>query len=219
MMAYMQKWVRELGPKQHEILGRLRKDAVRNHQNIRRSGEGGPPEAEGTFAANQAHQVQHNIQNYVSGIPVVGQASQFLGNFSGGPGGGQRREMPGIPEPSGPSFPGSPPGGHMHPSGPPPPPAGSHFMPPTGPPPSFPSPGGGGYAPSYPQSPPAFPDYNPADYGGYQAPPGPPPPGGPGYYNQAPYGAAQGPPTNYPNFPSGPPPPGGYNQYGGSSGW
>ncbi|KAI0346175.1 Het-C-domain-containing protein [Trametopsis cervina] len=86
MMEYMQKWINGLGNKKHEILGRLTKDAVRNHQNIRLAGEGGPSAAEGTFATNAAHQAQADIHGYVSQIPVVGSAVNFasgLQNASG----------------------------------------------------------------------------------------------------------------------------------------
>jgi hypothetical protein len=248
MMQYMQSWVQGMGHKQHDMLRRLAKQAVRNHENIRRAGEGGPPEAEGSFAANQAHHFQQNIQGYVTSIPVVGQAQQFMGQFSGGS--GARREMPSAPGDPPTGFPGSPTHTHTQTwpgTSPPPPTSGeaasfygghnpggggasaSGYAPPQGPPPSFPSmPDTGGYAPNYAPNysspPPPFPDYNPGGHGGYAPPPGPPPPGGgPGFPSSGAYGAPPGPP---PNFPSGPPlpgpggypPPGGYNQYGGR-GW
>lgn len=103
MMSYMQKWAQGLGHRQNEVLGRLTKDAVRNHKNIRLAGEGGTSAAEGTFAANAAHQTQHDVQGYVSQIPIVGSAANFIGNMSSP--GGQ----------SGHGFPGSPSGhGHGH---------------------------------------------------------------------------------------------------------
>ena len=86
MMQYMQKWVQGLGSKQHEILGRLSKDAVRNHRNIRLAGEGGPSAADGTFAVNAAHQTQHDLQGYVNQIPVVGSAVQFAQGLQGASG-------------------------------------------------------------------------------------------------------------------------------------
>lgn len=87
-MTYMQKWVQGLGNRQREVLDRLTKDAVRNHRNIRLAGEGGASSAEGSFAQNAGHQAQHDIQGYVSQIPVVGSAANFLGGLSS-PGGGQ----------------------------------------------------------------------------------------------------------------------------------
>ncbi|KAI0703749.1 heterokaryon incompatibility protein Het-C-domain-containing protein [Cytidiella melzeri] len=81
MMEYMQKWVQELGNKQHEILGRLTKDAVRNHRNIRLGGEGGASAAEGTYAVNAAHQAQQDIHNYANQLPIVGSAIQFAGKM------------------------------------------------------------------------------------------------------------------------------------------
>lgn len=237
-MQYMQSWVHGLGQKQHEIIGRLSKEQVRAHKNIRMAGEGGVPEAQGTFAYNQGIQVQHNIQNYVSEIPVVGQAQQFMGHFSGGgSGAGQGREMSNVP---GDALPrtgdaSSYYGGqnaqfrYAPPSGPPPGPPASSF--PSGP--SMPQELGAYYA--SPPPPNAFP--SPSDYGGYTPstgpppggydggytpPPGPPPPGGygspppGGYLQQGGYsGYSQGgypPPTNYI------PPGGGYNQYGGGGG-
>ena len=88
MMEYMQKWVQGLANKQHEILNRLSKESVRNHQNIRLAGEGGAPAAQGTFAQNAGVQAQHDISGYVSQIPVVGQATSLVGKISGS--GGQQ---------------------------------------------------------------------------------------------------------------------------------
>ena len=79
----MQKWVQGLGHRQQEVLSRLSKESVREHQNIRLAGEGGPPAAQGSYAQNAGIQAQHDIANYVSGIPVVGQAAGFLGKVSG----------------------------------------------------------------------------------------------------------------------------------------
>jgi hypothetical protein len=236
MMQYMRNWVQAMGHKQHDVLRRLSKQAVRNHENIRGAGEGGPPETQTSYASNQAHHLQQNIHGYVASIPVVGQAQQFMGQFSGGS--GPRREMPSAPGGPPTGFPNSPTRHETWPGTSPPLPtsgeAASFYAgnnsgggsasgyPPQAPPPSFPSmPDTGGYAPNYSSPPPAFPDYNPGGYGAYAPPSGSSPPGGgPGFPGPAPYGA---PP---PNFPSGPPPPGpggypppgGYNQYGGS-GW
>lgn len=234
MMQYMRTWIQSMGHKQHDVLRRLTKEAVRNHQNIRGAGEGGPPPSQGSFAANQAHQLQQNIQGYVSSIPVVGQAQHFVGQFSGGS--GVRREMPNAPGDPPTAFPTSPTNNQAWPGTSPPPPtsgeaasfyAGNHscggstsgYAPPQGPPPSFPS-APGTSAPNYPPPPPSFPDYNPG-YGGYGPPPGPPPGSGPGYPpGPGSYGPPPGPPPNFPGSPPPPgpggyPPPGGYNQYGG----
>ena len=239
MLAYMHQWMQGL-KNQHDVLRRLTKQAVRNHENIRQAGEGGPPETHDSYAHTQGIQMQHNIESYVSSVPIIGQAQHFLGHSSGGP----SREMldgqkpganptpaahmyssPGLPPPPPPSSgeaasfysppPGSAPG------------SSSTFSPPSGPPPSFPdgpggyaSPGGyppptGGYAPNYSSPGPSFPEYHPT--GGYDS--GyTPPPGGPG---PAPYGAPPGPPPGFPPPPGPPgqggyPPPGSYNQpYGG----
>jgi len=241
MLAYMRTWVQGLGNNQNSIIHRLGKQAVRNHENIRRSGEGGKPEAEGSYAYNQAIHVQNDIQGYVSSIPIVGQAQQFVGNFSGGP----RRDMPGYPgEPgSGSSHGGRPYDNQGSPHSHPPSsgesasfysqgpsnhaPGGSlGYAAPPGPPPSFPNahdsyvpphsdsypPPGASYAPNYSSPPPSFPDYNPT--GGYT-----PPPGGPGFPGPTPYGAPPGPPPGFSPPPGPPPGQGGYpgynQQYGG----
>jgi len=243
MLAYMHTWVQGLGSNQHNTLQRLNKQAVRNHDNVRRASEGGMPELQGSYAHNQGIHMQHNIQNYASSIPIVGQPQQFMGNFSGGPSrkmpsdpaspalAGQTPESPPPPSsgggasfyPHGPVHSGS--SSYNSPSGPPPSflDASGGYAPPGGhpPPPSsgYPPPSGG-YAPHYSSPPPSFPGYNPTvGYaGGYT----PPLPGGPG---PAPYGAPPGPPPGFAP-PSGPPPgqggyppPGGYNQQYGGGRW
>ncbi|EKM58089.1 uncharacterized protein PHACADRAFT_171323 [Phanerochaete carnosa HHB-10118-sp] len=96
MLVYMQKWVQGLGNRQNEVLNRLSKESVRNHQNIRLAGQGGPAPAQGTYAQNAGVQAQHEVQGYVSQIPVVGSAANFVQNLgsSGAQGG----------KPSGSSF-------------------------------------------------------------------------------------------------------------------
>ncbi|KAL4066987.1 heterokaryon incompatibility protein Het-C-domain-containing protein [Scleroderma yunnanense] len=93
MMQYMSTWVQELGYKRDEILQRLTREAVRTHRNIRLSGEGGTPQARGTFAYNEGVQAQQNIQGYVHSIPGVSQVQSLYNMVGGGPGG--RREGPG----------------------------------------------------------------------------------------------------------------------------
>jgi len=51
----MRSWVNGLGSNQQSILRRLSKEAVRNHQNVRDAGQGGPGPSGGSFAAAQAH--------------------------------------------------------------------------------------------------------------------------------------------------------------------
>ncbi|KAJ7778275.1 heterokaryon incompatibility protein HET-C [Mycena metata] len=194
MMQYMHTWVNGLGNRKQSILQRLTKNAVRNHENVRRGGEGGVAAAEGTFAASQAHQFQHQVTGYAQGIPGVSQAQSMFGGGHGHQ--GQGREMP----PSGGQA-GSPRLARGHrmlprlarrrrtpPSGPP-----SSYAPPPGPP-SFPG-ADSGYAPSYapPPGPPSFPG-GPGEYGS-------PPPGGYGYPGGAPEF-----PGSPPSFPGGPSP-------------
>ncbi|KAK7437930.1 hypothetical protein VKT23_018365 [Stygiomarasmius scandens] len=201
MMQAMHAWVQGLGGKQHETIGRLSKENVRNHKNIRLAGDGGVPEAQGSYAYNQGQQASQGLQNYISGIPGVSQAQSFLGGHGGH---GVGRDAPGS---SGPGFPGVS-HGHGHgghsgsygsspvpstgeassfygsnsSSGAPPFPGQSSYAPPGGAPPSFPgAPHHDGYTPSYSTSSPtpSFPSAQPGggEWGGY-APPGPPGPGG-----------------------------------------
>ncbi len=230
MMEYMQKWVQGLGHKQQEILGRLSKDSVRNHRNIRLAGEGGSPAAEGTFAVNAAHQAQHDIHGYASQIPVIGSAIQFTQGLQGASGHNQppgyshhSHGQPGPPQTPGGGLLGNIPGlgkigeaqaflGQFG-GGPgrrdiPQPGYPSHSspqppsMPPTSPH-SYNPPGGG---PSgFPGGPPDFPGGPPAPspYGGSSYPGAP---GGPGGY--APSYAPPEPQGGYPAYGSsyGPPP-------------
>ncbi len=96
MMQYMKDWVSKL-PIQHTAMQRLGKNAVRNHENIRLAGEGGPPAAQGTFAETEAHQFQSSLQGFASShVPGFSQAQSLLG------GAGQGRDVPG-----GPGYPGA----------------------------------------------------------------------------------------------------------------
>ncbi|KAF7794906.1 hypothetical protein EIP86_006049 [Pleurotus ostreatoroseus] len=90
MLDYMRKWVQELGGRQREVIQRLTKESVRNHKNIRLKGEGGAPAAQGTYAQNLGTQTQHDLQGYVSSIPVVGSAAGMISSMGGSSGhGGQ----------------------------------------------------------------------------------------------------------------------------------
>ncbi|KAJ7064976.1 heterokaryon incompatibility protein Het-C-domain-containing protein [Mycena amicta] len=227
MMQYMRTWLDGLGGRRQDVIQRLTKNAVRNHENVRHAGEGGKPEAEGTFAAGQAHQFQHYIQGQAQGIPGVAQATALFG----GQGHGMGRDVPGSvggeasaflgggPSPShhghghgSAAFPaqqapyGAPPGQPPHQTSygaPPGPPASYGAGPPAsygspGAPPSFP--GSSSYAPSYapPSGPPAFPDGS-----GYGAAPSFPGAGGPDF------------PAGPPSFPSSGPGFPGADMYGG----
>jgi len=196
MMHYMQTWVQGLGHQQHSILGRLRKNAVRNHENIRLGGEGGKPQAQGSFAYQEGMQVQQNILGH---IPLVGGLVRSGdGNLAG---------YRGVPDEAH-SY-----GSYSHSSGYSSSFSGSNS---SGGPPALSSstPQHSGYAPSY-AAPTSFPgsggsgppSSDHAHYGkheGYAPPSGPPdgrydsPPGRPGDGYSAPTG---GPPA----FPGGPP--------------
>ncbi|RXW13961.1 hypothetical protein EST38_g11892 [Candolleomyces aberdarensis] len=101
MLQCVHDWFNKLGGRQRDVLRRLNKQSVRNHENIRLSGEGGAPSADGTFAQGQAFQFQQNITSYAqSHIPGFSSAQNALGGF-----GGPARDGPGGP-PSG--YPGAP---------------------------------------------------------------------------------------------------------------
>ncbi|KAI0760246.1 heterokaryon incompatibility protein Het-C-domain-containing protein [Fomes fomentarius] len=233
MLDYMRRWADSLGHQKQEILRRLTKQAVRNHENIRLGSSGATANPnQGSYAYNAAHQTQSQFQGYANQIPgvsqaqsVFGQAQNILGQFSGGrPNFGVGRE--------GGSEGGGPPGGfpapssHAHP-GPPPPTSGeasSYYGPPGGynsgpsyaPPPGPPQ--HSGYAPSYASpSPPVsfpqvdFPGTGGGGYpgqGGYQPPPygGAPPPGPPGGFG---FPSPDVPPPQGGPYGHPPPPPGG----------
>ena len=74
----MRTWVEGLGGRQQSIIRRLTKEAVQNHQNIRGLGEGGPAASEGSFAATEAHSVQHQFLNQAQSIPGLGFAASLL---------------------------------------------------------------------------------------------------------------------------------------------
>jgi Heterokaryon incompatibility protein Het-C len=82
MLAGMRVWLQSLGYKQSEILTRLSKQAVRNHQNVRPGGEGNASVSQGTFASNPGSQAQ--------GSAGMGLVQGLYSQFSGGAGG--RRE-------------------------------------------------------------------------------------------------------------------------------
>ena len=129
----MRSWIQGLGGREHDVLQRLTKQAVREHRNIRGAGEGGAPAAQGTFAQHAGVEAQHDIQGYLHGVPGVAQAESLFGKVgnlgssaSSIPGVGQmfnmmspggRRNSPGVGGASG--YPG-PPTSQSGYSGPPP---------------------------------------------------------------------------------------------------
>ncbi|KAH8829036.1 heterokaryon incompatibility protein HET-C [Flagelloscypha sp. PMI_526] len=199
MLGFMQSWVQSLGHNQQKIISRLSKEAVREHENIRKAGESGVGVAEGSYAQQQGHQAAGDISNLLTGIPVVGQAANLL-NSSGKPG---KHDKPHKPGKHGHSHSNS--GGGSAPwnqaqqfAGQ----ASSYLSGGYAPSyaPSYVNPGQGGYdAPGDFNFPQAHPE-------GYAPPPGPPPGG---------FAPPPGPPPGGFPAPQGPPP-GGYNQgYGG----
>ncbi|KXN89330.1 hypothetical protein AN958_05828 [Leucoagaricus sp. SymC.cos] len=179
MLQVVRDWFQGLGNKQHSVLSRLSKNAIRNHENTRLGGEGGAPAAQGTFAEAQGHHFQQVIAGYTSGIPGTqglfnatgfgktrseggrGEAASFLHSGGGGPPVNSYSSPGSYPPPSGPPPPS---GGYPAPSGPPPGSSYPGIHPPGAPPHSTGGPGGGGpgwnppahsgYAPSYSSPPP-----------------------------------------------------------------
>lgn len=81
MMKYVYTWINGLdGKRKKSTLERLRKESVRDHKNIRLSGEGGVGDAEGSAGQNYGFQAQTAIQGYVQNLAG--------GNGGGGSGGG-----------------------------------------------------------------------------------------------------------------------------------
>ncbi|KAI0356056.1 Het-C-domain-containing protein [Trametes cingulata] len=93
MLEYMQRWVQGLGAQQHEVLRRLTKDAVRNHQNIRLAGSSGASAPSG-YAHNAGVQAQHQIGGYLNQVPGMAQAQSLMGKLGGGQAGGPPSNTP-----------------------------------------------------------------------------------------------------------------------------
>ncbi|KAH8106508.1 Het-C-domain-containing protein [Phellopilus nigrolimitatus] len=85
MLQHMREWVQGLGNKQHSILARLSKEAVRQHSNVRAGGEGGQASVQGSAAWNAGQDAQHQLQGYISNIPGVAQTQSLLGHASSFP--------------------------------------------------------------------------------------------------------------------------------------
>ncbi|KAH9899296.1 heterokaryon incompatibility protein Het-C-domain-containing protein [Cubamyces lactineus] len=203
MLEYMQRWVQGLGAQQHEVLRRLTKDAVRNHQNIRLAASGGTAAPQG-YAHNAGVQAQHQMSGYISQVPGLaqaqslmgklnagaaggppgntpfGQATSFLNQFTGGQGG--RREG-GYESPAGPpgaGYPSASPGPGAHSPSPMPPTTGqaaSYYSP------GQPQPGAHAHSPAPPPvSTSTYPGAaSNASGASFPSPSGPPPPGGHGH--------------------------------------
>lgn len=161
IMTYMGKWMNSHGNATPEVQRRLTKESVRNHQNIRLTGQ-----TPGVVSAGSTHQSTPKID--LPGLGVPGAPG-----FGGGGGGdplasviGALGKMGMSPGPSGPSrdaYGGGPQAPMYHPpSGPPsgygPPPVPSYSAPAYSPP-SVPPPGRGG---------PGFPDAGPYREGSYK---------------------------------------------------
>lgn len=189
MLQCMRDWANRLGPRQQQIIHRLSKQSVRNHENIRISGNGETwaPDSHWNPVSHSSSAYSQQSHGGTAGgglmgkIPGIGQVQQMFG----GQGFGTGRD---VPAPSGP-----PQTTYAPPAGPPhvAPPHGhaSHthtgYYPSAGPPSTGPSPfpnmypsaptsptspqnqhGGfsSGYTPSYSSPPPSFPGSGPAGF-------------------------------------------------------
>ncbi|EAU89396.1 heterokaryon incompatibility protein HET-C [Coprinopsis cinerea okayama7 len=210
MLQCMRDWVEKL-PNKHQIIQRLSKQSVRNHEHIRAAGDGGPPASQGSFAEGQAHQFQQTLQGYAQNIPGFSAAQSMFGSAHGyardmpahghrhGHGGhshgppasGEAASYFGGGAPSAPPMPASP----STYGAPPVPPSPSTYGPPHS---SFVEPNRPGYSPSYSSPPPSFPGGGAPSFPGAapgfpSGPGGSPPPSFPG--------AAPGFPGAAPRFP------------------
>ena len=85
----MYAWINGLGEsRKKSTLQRLRKESVRDHKNIRLSGEGGVGEAEGSAGQNYGFQAQAAIQGYVQNLTGGGGGGGASNFFPSGGGGG-----------------------------------------------------------------------------------------------------------------------------------
>ncbi|KAG8757003.1 hypothetical protein FRC14_002488 [Serendipita sp. 396] len=222
MMTYMRTWVDAHSAGQYSIISRLTKEAVRNHQNIRQTGDSSIDTVSASTHGQGAklshgHGASGKMSSAMGGMPGMSQMQNFMGHvhMPGSHGGGYGSRE--FPDPSQQPPHGS--GGYQSPSGPPGyaqtsgyPGASSHQ----------------GYSGSTPssgyQAPSGYPGSTPSS--GYQAPSGYPgslsPPGASGYpqgspgFPGAPSQPSYGQQQQYgaPAFPS--QPPGGYGAPGGA---
>jgi hypothetical protein len=107
-MQCVRDWLARV-PNQQSVIQRLNKESVKNHRNIRQAGEGGPPSAQGTFAEEEAHQLQHSLTGLVPGVGMY-PGNVFTGNekgsglsggvgYPGAPGGYSQAGQHGAPPP------------------------------------------------------------------------------------------------------------------------
>lgn len=105
MMKQVYTWINGLGEaRKRSVLERLRKEAVRNHKNIRLAGEGGTGDAEGGTGQNYGHQAQAAIQGYVQNVTGFGgnrqsgsHSSAFAPSYGSGGGFPNIPNIPNIP--------------------------------------------------------------------------------------------------------------------------
>ncbi|TFK19444.1 Het-C-domain-containing protein [Coprinopsis marcescibilis] len=225
MLQCMQDWYSKLS-NSRDAIRRLGKQPVRNHENIRGTGDGGKPAAAGSYAENQGHAMQGKISGYAHNIPGYSAAQQAFGG--GGRGfarDGASSDPYGVPTTGeaasfyggGDSKPHVPPTshyghghghGHAHSAPPPPtiPSALSVYSPAYSPAPTQAAPQRAGYAPSY-APPPAqsgYPSSGPSFPGSAPTFPG----GGPSFPGDGPTFPGGGPsynPGGAPSFPGGAP--------------
>ncbi|KAG8866996.1 hypothetical protein FRC20_006994 [Serendipita sp. 405] len=221
MMTYMRTWVDAHSAGQYSIISRLTKEAVRNHQNIRQTGDSSIDTVSASTHGQGAklshgHGASGKMSSAMGGMPGMSQMQNFMGHvhMPGSHGGGYGSRE--FPDPSQQPPHGS--GGYQSPSGPPGyaqtsgyPGASSHQGY------SGSTPSSGYQAPSgYPGSTPSSGYQAPSGYPGSLSPPGSMP-GVPGYPT-APsgYPGASGYPQGSPGFPGAPSQPsyGQQQQYG-----
>jgi Heterokaryon incompatibility protein Het-C len=81
MMRYMQTWLDSHGHRQHGIIQRLSRDSVRNHRNIRATGDDSGQSYVGGAGHDAGVQAQASLQGYMHNIPGVQQASSLMNTF------------------------------------------------------------------------------------------------------------------------------------------
>lgn len=103
-MKHMYAWINGLGENgKRSTLERLRKEAVRNHRNIRLSDQGGTGGVEGSTGQNYGHQAQAAVQGYVQNLTGFGGGRSpgphpaFAPIYGDGGSGGGFPNVPGIP--------------------------------------------------------------------------------------------------------------------------
>ena len=117
MLQSIRDWLSK-SPNQQSVIQRLSKESVRNHRNLRVEGEGGAPASQGSYAEQEAHQLQHTVMGYIPGAGLFSGNAKAVEGGSPGPsrpggylqaGGQQHGSSPGPP-----GYPGGPMGGGGH---------------------------------------------------------------------------------------------------------